>query len=206
MPAGFPGLAYARLNLRRNPFGEPRREERALLAVVDVESLAQRLGHGCAIQFLGDSGRGKTTHLLALRTRFPSAPFITFLPGEVPPIQEGPVLFLDEVQRLRPRERARLFRCSTRLAIGSHEDHAREIASAGMKVDTVRLQGLGPEDLAVLVARRIEWARRGPGPVPVVARESLRVLLARHGSDLRGIEDELYEVFQRLEGTGRVEV
>ena len=37
MATAPPDLPFAGLNLRRNPFGEPRREERAPLAVTDVE-------------------------------------------------------------------------------------------------------------------------------------------------------------------------
>ena len=67
-PAHRPGLAFAHLNLRRNPFGEPLRAERGELAVADrsmLEEWVERLQRpGFAVQFLGGCGRGKTTHLL----------------------------------------------------------------------------------------------------------------------------------------------
>ena len=63
-------LPFAHLNLRFNPFGEATPEERAKLAVVDIERFAQRLcAPGFAVQFIGEHGRGKSTHLLALHAR-----------------------------------------------------------------------------------------------------------------------------------------
>jgi fumarate reductase flavoprotein subunit len=68
------GLPFAHLNLRFNPFGELDLHLRADVAVVDLADWPKRLAAGrFAIQFLADCGRGKTTHLLALRRHFPDA-------------------------------------------------------------------------------------------------------------------------------------
>jgi len=65
-------LPFAHLNLRRNPFGELDLSQRAALAVVDVDRFVRRLAQpGYAVQFTGDRGRGKTTHLLAILRHFP---------------------------------------------------------------------------------------------------------------------------------------
>jgi hypothetical protein len=201
------GLPFANLNLRRNPFGEPADDERAGLAVIDpdlldrlVRSLSQP---GFAVQFLGECGRGKSTHLHALRAHFPDAPYIHFAEGERPaPIPVAPVLFLDETQRLPWRTRRRVFRRDVALAIGTHRDHSRELTRAGRRVETVYLEGFAAPRLHRIIERRIEWARRGPGPIPSVGRENVGRLRDRFGGDLRAIEDHLYDVFQALSEAG----
>ncbi len=61
---------FARFHLYRNPFGELTRQERAELAVVDLQPLVQWLNaptrKGQVLQFVGPCGHGKSTHLLAL--------------------------------------------------------------------------------------------------------------------------------------------
>jgi hypothetical protein len=197
------GLPFANLNLRRNPFGEPPDEERAGLAVVDpglLDRLARSLSEpGFAVQFMGDCGRGKSTHLHALRARFPDAPYVYFAEGERPqPIPRAPVLFLDETQRLPWRTRHQLFRRGVALALGTHRDHSRELVRAGCRVETVRLTGFPTPTLRRIIERRIEWARRGPGPVPALGPGSVARLHDRFDGDLRAIEDHLYDVFQTL--------
>jgi hypothetical protein len=197
------GLPFANLNLRRNPFGEPADDERAGLAVVDPGLLGRLVGAlsdpGFAVQFIGDCGRGKSTHLHALRARFPDAPYIYFAEGERPrPIPHAPVLFLDETQRLPWLTRRRLFRRDVALALGTHRDHSRELARAGRRVETVRLTGFTTATLRRIIERRIEWARRGPGPVPSLGPGSAVRLHHRFDGDLRAIEGHLYDVFQTL--------
>jgi hypothetical protein len=210
MPARKLDLPFAHLNLRRNPFGELLPEERAALAVVsgDLDRLAARLrSPGFVVQFLGEMGRGKTTHILALRARFPEAPYVHIAEDEPPPpIPRGPVVFVDETQRLPRRTRRRLFRRGDSLAIGTHEDHARELRRAGSDFETVEVGGITVGRLERIVARRIEAARRGPGPLPRVPRRAAEAFVERFGDDVRAIEHHLYELFQELPEVCDVEV
>ena len=198
------GLPFAHLNLRRNPFGEVPTEERADLAVVDIEPLVPALRAGrFAVQFLGDKGFGKTTHLLTLRARLPGAPYLHVGEGERPELSELPAgapLFLDELQRVPRRVRRALFARGHGLALGTHGDYTAELRHAGFEVVTVRPDArLDRQRLAAILAKRIEWARRGLGPVPGIRVETLDELLARCGKDVRAMESVLYERFQALE-------
>ncbi len=195
------GRPFAQLNLRRNPFGEVDTAERAHLAEVDLADWGERLRRGrFVVQFLGERGRGKSTHLRALHACFPEQPYRHIEEGErVRELPQGAPLFLDELQRVPRRLRRALFARGTGLAIASHADHAREARRAGLEVVTVhpgRL--LTPERLRAAMLRRLEWARRGPGPIPGLRLETARALIARHGDDVRACEGELYEVFQLL--------
>ena len=60
--------------------------------------------------------------------------------------------------------------------------------------------------LPALLHRRIDWARRGPGPVPQVPDETLDRLLHRFGDDVRAMERALYASVQRMTEVGDVEV
>ncbi|HYW78785.1 MAG TPA: hypothetical protein VE890_04375 [Thermoguttaceae bacterium] len=198
--AGPRGLPFAHLNLSRNPFGELELDQRAALAVVDIDRFVERLQRpGYAVQFLGDKGRGKTTHLLAIRQHFPEAPYLHIGEGERPRIPRGHPLMIDEIQRL-PRWRRRwVFRRPVSFVIGTHEDVSAELVRAGFEVDTIEAAAsIDDERLHEILNRRIRWARRTPGPIPCVTLETAGALIDRFGDDVRTIEWYLYEQFQGL--------
>lgn len=195
-------LAFSHLNLRFNPFGEPSPPERAELASVETSDLSA----GEIVQFIGDSGRGKTTHLLALAARHPAAVYVKLEEGQdawsrEPP--EGAPFLLDEAQRARPERLRALLRSGRTVALGTHADLS---GLAPRAIRTVQVGGWGVSSLGPIVARRIEWARRGPGPVPIVSDTALAILVSKHGDDLRSLLSELYDVFQTLTEVGPVTV
>lgn len=195
-------LAFEHLNLRWNPFGEPAPEDAARLAVVEVDQYVERLRRpGFALQYLGEAGRGKSTHLHALHEHFPEAPFVKFPEGVSPPsVPRAPLLFLDETQRMPPTMRRRVFTSKSSYVIGTHEDHTMEFTRAGLEYVSICLRGLTPERLAQIIERRIGWARRGPGLLPTVSQEEIEGLIATHEDDLSAILGQLYEEFQTREG------
>jgi hypothetical protein len=198
-------LAFEKQNLRWNPFGEPAAEEMAALAVVEVEQYVERLRQpGFAVPYLGEAGRGKSTHLRALHRFFPAAPYLKFPENtKIPKIPHAPVLFLDETQRLPPRLRRRIFFRKGSFVIGTHEDHSAELSRAGIETASIRLSGLSPERLAEIIERRLEWARRGPGPLPQVSAAEIDRLIATYDDNLSAILGRLYDEFQTLEAGGK---
>ncbi len=197
-------LAFEHLNLRWNPFGEPSPDNLVKLAVVEVEPYVGRLGRpGFALQYLGKPGRGKSTHLMALHQFFPNMPYLHFAENEkIPRIPNAPVLFLDEAQRLPPRLRRQIFSRNASFVIGTHEDHSIELARAGVEYVSIHLNGLSRERLAQIIERRIEWARRGPGPLPNISALEITQLIEKYDDDLSTILASLYEEFQILEKDG----
>lgn len=194
-----PRSPYHCWNLLRNPFGELTRQERAELAVVDVTMYLAELRAGrTALQFLGDQGRGKTTHLLALRGSLPGAEYV-YLPedGPRPLIPSTRPLLLDEAQRLSRWQRRRVFAVTGPLVIGSHEDHTQELKRAGYRVVTHLVADVAsPERLQAMLNLRIEAARADVGPLPLVSEAFAVELHARFGPDIRGVEHYLYDLFQ----------
>jgi hypothetical protein len=199
-PTDLPTRPFVHLNLRFNPFGEMDLSDRAELAVVDILPLIGRVSRpGQAIQFIGDKGRGKTTHLLALHHGFPEAPYIHLDIGWRGQIPQGHPLFIDEVQRVPRLQRQEVFSRPVSFILGTHVDYETELRRAGLEVQTIEPGPLLNADrLETILAKRIEWARRGPGPLPQVSRSTVEQLIKRFGDDVRAMEGNLYEMFQNL--------
>lgn len=200
-------LPFAHLNLRYNPFGETELADRPALAIVDLgETLNFLAAPRAAVQFIGEKGFGKTTHLLACRARVAQGIYIRMPEeGRLPPIPDAPWQFVDEVQRLGRWRRRRLFAGGGRLVLGTHVDYAGELKRAGRPVLTIELgRALHAETVRQIAERRIECARRSTGPVPTVTMATVRALLDQHGPDIRSIEQSLYDRFQQLREIGDV--
>ena len=204
----IPTLPFNNLNLRFNPFRELTYQEKANLAVVKVESFAKRLGSSCfALQFLGKKGRGKTTHLLALQKYFSDSLYIYYPEnGPKPKVNKSPLLFLDETQRFKPKERMRIWQRKTTFVVGTHQDHSEEFAKAGLEYESVILEGLSETKLANIIKLRLEHARRSKGNIPYLDEYAIKKLIERFDDNIRSIEDYLYEVFQDLETISCVKV
>lgn len=211
---------WKRLNLRWNPFGEPRPTEAGKLVVIDrpFALVGPLLRERSVVQLVGECGRGKTARLRLLEERFPGVPYVYLAEDE--PLPElpaprargggGPALLLDEAQRLpRPRRRE-LFRLAAAsgaaLAIASHRDLEAEIEGEDLEAHTFRLRGLDLDHLQRIVARRLDWARAAPGPVPELDRSIAARLLESFGDDLRSLLDELYEIYQSRATGGEDEI
>jgi len=203
---------FARLHLRVNPFGEVPEAERGglVVPVVELRPLAEWLkAPGRAVEFLGECGHGKSSHLHALRDlmRAPGGmPVLTrFGPDErakARAVPRAPVSFVDESQLLSGRERRRLFQRSGSFALGTHESHAEELRSRGFDCRTVIVDTNDFENVKRIVAGRIAWARDGEGSPPQVSEATLRRLHTKCGADLRLLGDELYDLYQRWVSEG----
>lgn len=194
---GVERLPYEHLNLRFNPFGEPTYDEWAQLAVVDAAPIQR----GEIRQVLGRCGRGKTTYLLALRRRHPESRYVRVdpppeKPQRLPPPRETPLLLLDEAQALKERVLKRALRRYETVVFTSHVDYT---SLSPRPLETLRLAGLSQEKLALVIERRLQWARRGPGRIPQITKSTMDTLLRRWGDDLRAILDALYDAVQDLE-------
>lgn len=214
-------LPYVDLNLRWNPFGEPPVEDRgrlwvgrgddwvgrskALLLASDANTSdgGPARQKRVAIQVLGPPGSGKTTLLHAIRDELPQAPSFSWSRASGwPEPPAGDPLFVDDAHLL-PR---RLFRVLTErhgLVLATQESLAGRLEKRGFAVSTIPVvELLGRESVRRLVDRRLEWARRGPGPLPRIDDDHLDVLLGRHGTNIRALIWDLYRLIQTREACG----
>ena len=201
-------LPFVHLNLRFNPFGELPLKHRAELAVIEMAPLLEHLSQPQAVlQLIGDKGRGKTTHLLALKECFPGAGYVHFPEDERPPVPDGDPLILDEAQRIPWWQRRQLFQRPVPLILGTHRDFTRQLQRVGRDVKTVMAgDKTDRQRLNKILCQRIEFARRDPGPLPTVPLATIDKLLDQHGDDIRAIEGHLYDLFQHLERPCHVEM
>lgn len=170
-------------------------------ALVDIEPLVEHVDQGGTVQLLGDSGRGKTTHLYALEQRLrPDAYIHVREEGPQPDIPASGLLLIDEFQFLESGRRRQAYDREEVLVVATHVDVSDEMRAAGRDPVTVDLNASEPDldTLAEMCRRRIDAAARGHGPVPEISREALARLQDRFGGNLRAIEHTLYEVFQSL--------
>lgn len=193
-------LPYAHLNLRRNPFGEFSEADRTNLAVVDVAAILQRLADPrYAVQFMGEKGYGKTTHLLVIRSHFAKSGYVHSPEGQRAAMPAGCPLLVDEAQRLTRWQQHRVFRSGTPLVLGTHRNFERELRRAGRDVETINAdQGTDTETLHRLLNARIAWVRRHDGPVPVITLDAAARLHRKFGPNIRGMLHELYAMVQQM--------
>lgn len=194
-------LPWASLNLHRNPFGELTPEERAELAVVDVDHLIEMLRQPmCAVQFIGQCGRGKTTRMLKLRSQLRESSY-TYIPERppCPPIGAGNPVLIDEAQRLSRAARHRVFASGCSLILATHRDLSRILRKYGYRIYTEHIgEGNSPQLVLELLNRRIEASRLRCGSIPQLSLADAEMLVAEFGSDIRSMENELYAQFQRI--------
>lgn len=200
-------LAFAHLNLRKNPFGALTIAESQRLAEVDLAESAAFLSQPTrpnapspAVQFMGRQGSGKTTHLLAMLAAIPGAVYSSIPIGEPPAIRtDGDPVLIDDAQWLTRRLRKHLFRGHLRLVLATHRDYSSELLHAGRPLLTLSSETTADsETLCRRLNARIEAVRRGPGRIPVISQHTASLAWIRHGPDMRSVLGRLFHIFQQL--------
>ena len=187
-------------NLSRNPFGELTREERAELAVVDVQFIANTITENqTAVQLIGECGRGKTTHMLALQRVLPASSY-SYLPEDrpCPGIAVGRPILIDEAQRLSKRAMQTVFSSGIPLVLATHRDLERSLRKFGYRVYTAEIGTQNDaQRIHCAMNLRIKASRLDDqAAVPELSIGDAQWLQARFGSDLRAIETYLYDQIQ----------
>ena len=200
-------LAYSELNLHRNPFGELSVAERIECAVVNCSRFLEHLKkQRSAIQFIGDEGRGKSTHLLSLSKTIPDAKYY-YLPenGKRPRVRTKGLLIIDETQRLGRWTRKRIFNSNCSLVLGTHQDFANELKTAHRETMFVNLnRPLPPKLLLKMLTKRVAICRRTKENVPRFSLRTVRHLIDLYGNNIRAIERHLYDIFESLGGPDEI--
>lgn len=212
---------FAHLNLSANPFGELTPSDRAAAAIVDTQRWRDWLADGGrrAVQFIGECGRGKTTHLLALASELKGAHYVYLPPhplearrwvpryclasrAPLPDFPNADVLVIDEAQRLPRRLRSELLARGLPLVLGTHCNLARPLRSAGYVQQVVSVAtSVTAERVHAIMNRRIEQVRIDQGPVPRISVQQSEQLCQQFGDDVRAMEGYLYEQFQQQANT-----
>jgi hypothetical protein len=200
-------LPFAHLNLRFNPFGELTREQRAATAIINLDKLpALNSKSRIAIQFIGEHGRGKSTHLIALHKQFKNSPYTQIHIGDKPTFNNNDVQFIDSIEMLPAARRKKIYRSTNILAITTHNDLTNELQTAGFEVINKRITVDNEQHIKQIFDTRIELARRNTGLLPDIDINTVRTLITKFNDDIRAMEHHLYETFQQLQEIGNVKV
>ena len=196
-----PALPYSQLNLTRNPFGELSTDERIRVACLRSEEMMDFLKQPkSCLQFLGEKGRGKTTHLLFLRRKLKAGSYVHYEEHEKTTVPDDTILILDEFQRLGRTKWRQAYRKANTLLLGTHQDYSHEIQRAGFKVKTIHVPiRLTATWLCEIAQKRIEEFRRNDGRIPHLRIQEAEALLSDYGSNLRSIFSHLYDCIQHLQ-------
>lgn len=208
----FPFVA---LGFHGNPFRRLTDDESAAVTVLPDELVCVARSSSDHVQILGAQGRGKSTCLRALGTRFARNGLRTayeYLPpgsNSLSGSLDGfDVVLLDEAQRLKAGERARLLasaasrRRGFRLVVGTHDDMAPPFAGQRLPLATVRLDSITPARMQEVLTRRLALCALDDPPAITFSADAVRHLCDAFGSNLRGVECFLYEVFQSKPARG----
>lgn len=200
-------LPFAHLNLRFNPFGELTREQRAVTAIVELDDIPEHFSkRRIAIQFTGEHGRGKSTHLIALHKQFKHSPYTQIHIGDKPTFSNDDIQFIDSIEMLPAARRKKIYRSTNILAITTHNDLTNELHTAGFEVISKRITVDNAQHIKQIFDKRIELARRNTGSLPGIDIKTVRTLITKFNDDIRAMEHHLYEIFQQLQEIGNVKV
>ena len=184
-----------------NPFGGLDDEE--IFSVIqpkyEIENILSILKskHPTIIQFLGNKGRGKTTHLKALFQHHNDAE-IFYLDRKhikMDQIQRN-VIFIDSVGRISLSKRMKLWsKKSNSYVITTHWNRRLEFWLAGRTCRTYYFKGLCIQDLEKTIRYRIALATN-LAPDQIIINSSVSIkLLEKFGDNFRDILNYLYKLF-----------
>ena len=200
----FAWVPFAKLNLLRNPFGELVQEDRIAAAIIDWDLIEPFLNRPrVALQFWGECGHGKTTHLLAILDHLQHAQYVYLAEDEkCPPIPEpaeNETLIIDEAQRLPFWTKRRIFKRDAPLILGTHRDFRKHLQRCGYEVHSITFENqLRPERLQEIINRRIELARFQKGDIPQISLQESQKLCHQFGDNIREIESLMFDTFQSM--------
>jgi len=204
-----PYFPFHALGFKCNPFRTLTDDEWGEIAVLP-ESLLAAAQAPTHLQILGALGRGKTTTLMGLYADLKRAGehvAYEYIPeGQTrfnTPLNDLNIFLLDEAQRIKNFPQALNLR-KVRVIFASHQNFASHFARHNQPLATCELDSITPDHLRRVIEKRLAYfAFNDQRPVHF-ADEAIEYLHEKFGSDLRGIERFLYEVFQNRMAAGTI--
>jgi len=150
------------------------------------------------IEFVGQKGRGKTTHLKLLQQYFSDSE-IYHLDKKLIKIKKGKssIIFIDSIQRLSFFKRMKLWlNRKTTYAITTHHTKAWEYRMANRQFHSFKFQGISVPSLRHIIANRISLATNLLPHQIKINDTILFTLIQHHGDDYRSILNLLYDSYK----------
>ncbi len=209
---------FRSLGFRCNPFRALTREEWSEVAVMppQIEEIVSRdVTH---LQVIGEQGVGKTSTLLALKRHFSNqgqrVQYRYLPPGEKRfhgDLHATDILLLDEMQRLSKIHRTCLIKEiapqygeGVHLVCSTHEDLTPLFERHNRPLETRSLDRHEKTFVHQVVERRLQFFALDVQPQVKLTESAFPFLDKTFGSDLRSLEDFLYDVFQQQVFEGEI--
>ena len=199
-------LPFYRLGFVCNPFRALTSNEIGKVAVISNEitnAYKNSLDH---LQILGSEGRGKTTALLGLASH--TSPenwaysYEYLADGQSSyrtDLSDLNIFILDEAQRLDNANISRLVDSASdklRIVFSSHEDLSDVFQRKELRLSSFRVEVESSAQIHEIISRRLEFFSKEATPAITLSKQAMDFLLITHGTDIRGMLDLLYDVFQ----------
>ncbi|SFZ80929.1 hypothetical protein [Tenacibaculum maritimum] len=195
---------YQKLNLKYNPFSFLNKNE--LLQVtyerLNLERLSKNiiLSDSCFVEFYGNKGLGKSTHLQLLYSKYvKEAKFVLLKKKKKQFIEKtDKILIIDSFQLLTPTNKVYLLNNQSKLIITSHYSHSLfqlKHKNFRAKVNFNKLE-FDMNLLKKIVSSKIKLAAiDSEKELPKIKNEHLDYLLNKYKKNIRAIQASLYDAF-----------
>jgi hypothetical protein len=206
-----PYFPFHVIGFKCNPFRTLTDDEWSEIAILP-ESILEAADASTHLQILGALGRGKTTTLMGLQAHLKRAGkrvAYEYIPeGQTrfyTPLDDLEIFLLDEAQRIKNFPKVLNLR-EVRLIFTSHQDFASHFAHYNLSLIAIELDTMTPDHLRRVIEKRLTYFALDDQPQTRFADDAIEYLYEKFGSDLRGAERFLYEVFQSRVATGMIGV
>lgn len=196
-----PFFPFHAIGYKCNPFRTLTDDEWSEIAILP-ESILDAANTSTHLQILGEMGRGKTTTLLGLYSHFKRSNqrvAYEYIPeGQTrfyTSLDDLGIFLLDEAQRIKNFPQV-LHLQEVRLIFASHQDFTSHFARYNLPLVTVELDSIKPDHLRRVIEKRLAYFALNDQREIYFADDAIEYLCEEFGSDLRGVERFLYEVFQ----------
>lgn len=149
------------------------------------------------IEFVGEKGRGKTTHLSMLHQYFFTTP-IYYLDriNTHKSIKESPILFIDSVGNVPFVKRLKLWsKKNVTYIVTTHKSRKHEYKLCGRNYFSYVFHGITELELKEIIARRVSLSSNKSKDAIDLDSIILKKLIACYGDDFRAILNFLYDNF-----------
>ena len=196
-----PYFPFHAIGYKCNPFRTLTDDEWSEIAILP-EAILAAANTSTRMQILGALGRGKTTTLMGLQSHLKRAGkrvAYEYIPeGQTrfnTSLDDLEIFLLDEAQRIKNFPKVLNLR-EVRLIFTSHQDFTSHFAHYNLSLTTIELDTMTPDHLRRVIEKRLAYFALDGSRSTHFADEAIMYLYEKFGSDLRGVERCLYEVFQ----------
>ena len=209
-------LPFHRIGFGSNPFRALNRDEIGKVAVISNEIINAYKNSLDHMQILGSEGRGKTTTLLGLASHtFPenwAYSYEYLADGQSSyrtDLSDLNIFVLDEAQRLDNANISRLVDSASnglRIVFSSHEDLSDVFQRKDLRLSSFRVEVESSAQIDEIISRRLEVFSREATPDITLSKQAMDFLHITYGTDIRGMLDLLYDVFQDCRERGTLTI